>query len=121
MFSTVENDSAPLVDTSMDENGEVIESTPIKPLEQIEGNVTLQISYDTLNEEEKAFIDSLVDNPQKLRQAQEQVANNPKYASMVPLVELADQILNEQINDQIASEFNNENEFPTDEMNHCIK
>lgn len=35
MFSTVENDSAPLVDTSMDENGEVIKSSPIKPTETI--------------------------------------------------------------------------------------
>lgn len=30
MFSTVESDAAPLVDTSMDENGEVIESAPTK-------------------------------------------------------------------------------------------
>ena len=34
MFSTVENDSAPLVDTSIDENGEVIESVPTESLEQ---------------------------------------------------------------------------------------
>ena len=34
MFNTVESDAAPLVDTSMDENGEVVESTPTKPLEQ---------------------------------------------------------------------------------------
>ena len=31
MFSTVENDSAPLVDTSMDENGEVVENTIEQP------------------------------------------------------------------------------------------
>ena len=34
MFSTVESDSAPLVDTSIDENGEVVESVPTESLEQ---------------------------------------------------------------------------------------
>lgn len=34
MFSTVESDAASLVDTSMDENGEVIESVPTESLEQ---------------------------------------------------------------------------------------
>lgn len=61
MFSTVESDAAPLVDTSMDENGEVVENTIEQP--------------------------STSENEQT-----------------------------EQTN-----EFNNENEFPTDEMNHCIK
>ena len=31
MFSTVESDAAPLVDTSMDENGEVVENTIEQP------------------------------------------------------------------------------------------
>ena len=63
MFSTVESDAAPLVDTSMDENGEIIENNIEQP--------------------------STSENEQTEQTEQ-------------------------------TNEFNNENEFSTDEMNHCI-
>ena len=63
MFNTVESDAAPLVDTSMNENGEIIENNIEQP--------------------------STSENEQTEQTEQ-------------------------------TNEFNNENEFSTDEMNHCI-
>lgn len=58
MFNTVESDAAPLVDTSMDENGEVVESAPTKPLEQFSDSEPVTLTRKTYS----GLIQSLAPN-----------------------------------------------------------
>ena len=95
MFSTVENDSAPLVDTSIDENGEVVESVPTESLEQSQEREPVTFDF-------------------KFRDKSGRDISNEQA--------FKDRFINDiNTEENTHNEFNNENEFPTDEMNHCIK
>lgn len=196
MFSTVESDAAPLVDTSMDENGEVIENTVeqhSKQLSKIKENpfnitkiaeekrkeyskdtgVTIDhLEFPTEQDFNDYYFSEIVIvtkdgsriqvSPKAGYQDISGVVKNKDIRAMIGLNYLLEEYLKnnpDEINkfgvsvmsesakelysddydtekDSFKSdyadyinaitksndnEFNNENEFPTDEMNHCIK